>query len=260
MARKRILRFASSVSALDGEANIHPLLKRIYAHRKIQSIDELDKSLKKLLPYSLLKDIDKACTLLAQAIANNDRIVIIGDFDADGATSTAVAVKSLRMMGASDVHYLVPNRFEFGYGLSPEIVIEAAKISPQLIVTVDNGIANIDGVNQAKELGIKVLITDHHLAADQIPDADAIVNPNQPGDEFPAKYTAGVGVIFYVMLALRAHLRDSLWFAQKNIPEPNLATLLDIVALGTVADVVPLKQNNRILVSQGVQRIRAGHV
>lgn len=260
MPFKRIVRYTPGNHSLPEEQEIHPLLKRIYAHRNIQSSAELDKSLNKLLPFQLLKGIEEATTLLANALKDSDRIIVIGDFDADGATSTTVAVKALRMLGASDVHFLVPNRFEYGYGLTPEIVREAAKIKPDLIVTVDNGIANIDGVDQARELGIKVLITDHHLAGDQLPQANAIVNPNQPGCKFPAKSTAGVGVIFYVMLALRAKLRDSGWFTSLNIAEPNLASLLDIVALGTVADVVPLEHNNRILVAQGIRRIRAGHV
>ncbi|MDH5547750.1 MAG: single-stranded-DNA-specific exonuclease RecJ [Gammaproteobacteria bacterium] len=260
MIRKRILRYRAGTEKLVNTDQVHPLLARIYRNRKIVSVDELDKSLQQLAPYSLLKGIDTACDLLEHSLLQAQRIVIIGDFDADGATSTAVAVRALRMMGAQEVEFLVPNRFAFGYGLSPEIVDEAAKLDPTLIVTVDNGIANIDGVNRARQLGIKVLITDHHLAGDELPDADAIVNPNQPGDEFPAKGTAGVGVIFYVMLALRARLRNTGWFASLGIEEPNLAQLLDIVALGTVADVVPLEKNNRILVAQGLKRIRAGMV
>jgi single-stranded-DNA-specific exonuclease len=187
------------------------------------------------------------------------RIVIVGDFDADGATSCALCLRALRAMGAGQVHYLVPNRFEYGYGLTPEIVKVAAEFQPDLIVTVDNGISSVDGVAAAKQQGIRVLITDHHLAGEQLPAATAIVNPNLAGDTFPSKHLAGVGVAFYVMLALRARLREQGWFEKEAIPEPNLAQYLDLVALGTVADVVPLDRNNRILVQQGIQRMRAGH-
>ncbi|MGD8925669.1 MAG: single-stranded-DNA-specific exonuclease RecJ, partial [Thioalkalispiraceae bacterium] len=180
------------------------------------------------------------------------------DYDADGATSCALAVRALRAMGAGHVDYLVPNRFEYGYGLTPEIVQVAKQKNPDLIITVDNGIASIEGVNKAKHAGIDVLVTDHHLPGDQLPAADAIVNPNQPGDDFSSKNLAGVGVIFYLMASLRRHLRDLNWFKQKNILEPNLADYLDLVALGTVADVVKLDHNNRILVAQGIARMRAG--
>ena len=197
-----------------------------------------------------------AASLLADAIADDARMVIIGDFDADGATSTALAVAALREFGARHVDYLVPNRFEYGYGLTPEIVALAAGGAPDIIVTVDNGISSIEGVAAARELGIRTVITDHHLAGHELPAADVIVNPNQPGCQFASKSLAGVGVLFYVMLALRAELRERNWFVHRD--EPTLAQHLDLVALGTVADVVPLDRNNRILVAAGLRRIRAG--
>jgi single-stranded-DNA-specific exonuclease len=239
-------------------SDIHPLLARIYNHRGIQATLELELGLEKLLPFSSLLNIEKAVDCLVAALQQQQRIMIIGDFDADGATSTAFAVSALRAFGAKNVSYLVPNRFEFGYGLTPEIVAVAARKTPDLIITVDNGITSIDGVTHAKQLGIKVLITDHHLPASHLPEAEAIVNPNQPNDLFPSKNLAGVGVIFYIMLALRARLRELNWFIDENISEPNMGQFLDLVALGTVADVVTLDRNNRILVRQGLQRIRAG--
>ncbi|WP_455221543.1 single-stranded-DNA-specific exonuclease RecJ [Kaarinaea lacus] len=239
--------------------DLHPILNRIYRNRGIKTADELKQSLDCLLSFTLLKGIDDAVQLLEQALRQQQSILIIGDFDADGATSTSVAIRALKKLGASNVNYLVPNRFEYGYGLTPEIVACAEQYHPDLIVTVDNGISSIQGVKAAKQLGIKVIVTDHHLAGRELPEADAIVNPNQPGDAFPSKAIAGVGVIFYVMLALRAQLRESQWFVQQGISEPNLAELLDLVALGTVADVVPLDHNNRILVAQGLARVRAGH-
>ncbi len=242
----------------DLPADLPPLLARIYAARGIDSAEALDRSLARLLPFTELAGIDAAVDLLQQALRDGQRILIIGDFDADGATSSALGVRALRAMGAAQVDYLVPNRFEYGYGLTPEIVAVAAENKPDLLITVDNGISSIDGVAAAKALGMRVLVTDHHLPGDALPAADAIVNPNQPGDAFPAKGTAGVGVIFYVMLALRARLREAGWFAEQGISEPNLAGLLDLVALGTVADVVPLEHNNRILVAQGLARIRRG--
>lgn len=240
-------------------SDLPPILARVYSTRNIQSASELDNSLKGLLPYQSIKGMDEAVNLLVEILQSNSEIMIVGDFDADGATSTAVAVRALRLLGHNNVRYLVPNRFEFGYGLTPEIVDVAQQHKPDLIITVDNGIASIDGVARAKQYGIKVLVTDHHLPADELPDADAIVNPNQFGDEFECKATAGVGVIFYTMMALRAALRDKNWFTDSR-PEPNLAELLDLVALGTVADVVPLEHNNRIFVAQGIARIRAGKV
>ena len=234
-------------------------LARIYAARGIQSKEQLGRSLKELLPDTEMKGMAAAVARLVQAIRANESIMIVGDFDCDGATSTAVAVLGLRMMGAENVDYLVPNRFEYGYGLSPEIVDVAFTQSPHLLVTVDNGISSVEGVARANQLGMDVVVTDHHLAGRIIPGAVAIVNPNQPGCDFSAKSTCGVGVIFYVMIALRRALQADQWFEQNGIALPNLASLLDLVALGTVADVVALEHNNRTLVYQGLQRIRAGH-
>jgi single-stranded-DNA-specific exonuclease len=240
-------------------ADLHPVLRRVYAARAVETADDLDTSLNKLIAPAELAGLPAAVDLLQHAVVNRQRIVVVGDFDADGATSCALCLRALRAMGAAEVHYLVPNRFEYGYGLTPEIVGVAAQLQPDLLVTVDNGISSIDGVAAAKQRGIKVLITDHHLPGKQLPAADAIVNPNNVGDSFPSKSLAGVGVAFYVMLALRARLREQGWFAKQAIAEPKLAQYLDLVALGTVADVVPLDRNNRILVQQGVQRMRAGH-
>ncbi|QMT60399.1 single-stranded-DNA-specific exonuclease RecJ [Legionella sp. PC997] len=238
--------------------NIPDVLRRIFANRGITELSQLDKQLQALLPFDSLMGIDKACLRLEKALREQHRILVIGDFDADGATSTALAITALRSMGASFVEYLVPNRFEFGYGLTPQIVEVASKWNPALIITVDNGIASIEGVQRANELGIDVLITDHHLPAEILPNACAIVNPNQRDCKFPSKSIAGVGVIFYVMLALRRHLVNTNWFREMNITEPNMASFLDLVALGTVADVVGLDQNNRIMVNQGLARIRQG--
>jgi len=253
---RRIVRRTSAAAELS--ENLHPVLARLYAARAVQHADELDLSLERLLPPDRLKHMDAAVALLAESLRAGQRILIVADFDADGATSCALAVRALRAMGARDVRYVVPNRFEYGYGLTPEIVAVAAQQQPDLLITVDNGISSVDGVRAAKALGMRVLITDHHLPGAELPAADAIVNPNQPGDDFPSKNLAGVGVIFYVMLALRAQLRANGWFTERNIPEPNLARLLDLVALGTVADVVPLDHNNRILVAQGLKRINQG--
>jgi len=243
---------------LDALSHLHPVLHRVYAARGIQSLSELDRSISQLLPYQNLLNIDLAVSQLAEAVISQKHIMIIGDFDADGATSTAVAVSALRVFGAQQVSYLVPNRFEYGYGLTPEIVAVAARSKPDVIITVDNGISSHAGVLAAKKLGIKVIITDHHLAPAELPMADAIINPQQPGDQFSSKNLAGVGVIFYVMLALRGELRNRNWFAQNGVEEPNMAQFLDLVALGTVADLVPLDYNNRIMVHHGVQRIRSG--
>jgi len=239
------------------QQGLHPLLARLYAARGITDKAELDYELKSLLPPAALTHAQDAAHLLADAIEAEARLLIIGDYDCDGATATAVGMRALRMLGA-DVHFLLPDRFKLGYGLSPEIVDLAAQQSPDLIITVDNGIASIEGVNRAREHGIATLITDHHLPAETLPEADCIVNPNQPGCDFPSKCMAGVGVMFYVMLALRAELRERGFFAEQ--PEPNFAVLLDLVALGTVADVVKLDRNNRILVSQGLKRMRAGQL
>ena len=236
------------------EAGTHPLLARIYAARGIDNREQLDYSLKALLPPAQLKGAHDAAQILADAIEAGARMVIVADYDCDGATACAVGVRALRAFGA-EVGYLVPNRFEYGYGLTPAIVELAAGMEPDLLITVDNGIASVEGVAAAREHGIATVITDHHLPGDELPEADVIVNPNQPGCPFPSKALAGVGVMFYTMLALRAELRDRGAFEGKT--EPNLADLLDLVALGTVADVVKLDHNNRILVSQGLQRMRA---
>jgi len=232
------------------------LLTRLYAARGVQSHTELDKSLARLIPYQQLKGIDAAVDLLVVALEQRQRILIVGDFDADGATASTVGMLGLRLLGAAHVDYLVPNRFEYGYGLTPEIVEVALTRTPQLLITVDNGISSVEGVAAAKKAGLSVLVTDHHLPGNELPAADAIVNPNQPGCEFPSKALAGVGVIFYVLIALRARLNSLGWY--KNVKAPNIAELLDLVALGSVADVVPLDANNRILVHQGLERIRAG--
>lgn len=233
-------------------------LARIYAARGIHSADALDKSLQALLPFDTLKDIQRACVRLEKALREKERILVIGDFDADGATSSALAISALRQMGAHSIDFLVPNRFAYGYGLTPGLVGVAVESRPQLLITVDNGIASIEGVQAANAHGIDVLVTDHHLAGETLPEACAIVNPNQPGDSFPSKSIAGVGVIFYVMLALRRHLVDTGYFEASGIRAPNMAQFLDFVALGTVADVVGLDKNNRILVDQGLSRIREG--
>ena len=253
---KLIRRRPADPAASLSDADLHPLLARIYTTRGVRTPAELDLALAQLLPPAQLRNADAAAVLLADAVAADKKLLVIGDFDADGATSTALAVSLLRQFGAREVDYLVPNRFEYGYGLTPEIVALAATRDPAVIITVDNGISSLDGVESARARGIATLITDHHLAGRTLPGADVIVNPNQPGCAFPSKNLAGVGVIFYVMLALRAQLRLRGWFAQRA--EPNLAHYTDLVALGTVADVVPLDHNNRILVAAGLQRIRAG--
>lgn len=242
---------AQSLSA----QGIPPLLARIYASRGIVDETQLQTDTSGLLSFHQLKNARKMAGLLADAISLHKKLLIVADYDADGATACAVALRGLRTFGAH-VDFIVPNRFEFGYGLTPEIVDLASKLHPDILITVDNGIASVEGVLKANQLGMQVLITDHHLPGDTLPDALCIVNPNQPGCEFPSKNLAGVGVMFYVLLALRAELRERGAF--ETTPEPNLASLLDLVALGTVADVVKLDDNNRILVHQGLQRIRAG--
>ncbi|MDD2744707.1 MAG: DHH family phosphoesterase, partial [Rhodocyclaceae bacterium] len=239
------------------QQGMHPLLARLYAARGVTDKSELDYELKSLIPPTALTNASAAAQLLADAIEADASLLIIGDYDCDGATATAVGMRALKSLGAN-VNFLLPDRFKLGYGLSPEIVDVAAQQSPDLIITVDNGIASLEGVARANELGIATLITDHHLPAATLPAADCIVNPNQPGCDFPSKCIAGVGVMFYVMLALRAELRERGFFADH--PEPNFADLLDLVALGTVADVVKLDRNNRILVSQGLKRMRAGRL
>lgn len=240
------------------QSDLPPILQRVYANRGVSDPTELEMSIQHIIPPEQLLGIDQAAALLFQKISEQETIIIVGDYDADGATSTAVAMRGLQGVGASDVHYFVPNRFEFGYGLTPEIVDLCSDLSPSLIITVDNGISSIEGIRHARDLGIDVLVTDHHLPGDQLPNATVIVNPNQPEDNFPSKSLAGVGVMFYVLIALRSLMRKKQWFAQHNAREPNFAELLDLVALGTVADVVPLDRNNRILVEQGLRRIRAG--
>ncbi|WP_027872759.1 single-stranded-DNA-specific exonuclease RecJ [Spongiibacter marinus] len=235
--------------------SLPPLLSRLYAARGVVS-DEQAKLGLDALPAPTMKGMEAAVSALVEAISEGKRLLVVGDFDCDGATSTTLALLGLRMLGAADVDFLVPNRFEYGYGLSPEIVAVAAERRPDIIITVDNGISSIDGVAAAAQAGIPVIVTDHHLPGDQLPDALAIVNPNQPGCDFPDKSLAGVGVMFYVLLALRAALRERGIF--RDGKGPNLAELLDLVALGTVADVVPLSQANRVLVEQGLRRIRAG--
>lgn len=239
------------------QPNVHPVLQRIYQHRGVTTAAELDYRLQQLPSPSLLHGMSAAVDLLVDALQTQQRILVVGDFDADGATSTAVALRGLRLLGAQQVDFLVPNRFAYGYGLTPEIVELARAQQPDLLITVDNGIASLEGVAAARKAGMRVLVTDHHLPGAQLPQADAIVNPNQPGCTFPDKSLAGVGVMFYVLLALRAHLREAGWFVAQDRNEPNLACLLDLVALGTVADVVPLSPLNRTLVQQGLLRIRA---
>lgn len=251
----RIERRRAADITLDG---VHPVLSRVFAARGVRSPADVDHSLNGLLRTDALGGLDRATALLMAALRGDRRIVIVADFDADGATSCAVAVRGLHACGARHVDYVVPNRFEYGYGLTPPIVELARERGADLIVTVDNGISSVEGVAAAKAAGMSVLITDHHLPGASLPAADAIVNPNVPGDGFPSKSLAGVGVIFYVLLALRARLRAADWFAAEGLREPNLAELLDLVALGTVADVVPLDANNRRLVAQGLARIRAG--
>lgn len=239
-------------------AHLPSRLQSIYANRGVSSLEEMERSLQAMLRPQQLKGLEVAVARLVRAVTGGESLLIVGDFDADGATSCAVGVLALRDMGAAKVQYLVPNRFEFGYGLTPEIVEVAKGYHPDLIITVDNGISSIDGVAAAKAAGIGVVVTDHHLPGRELPDADAIVNPNQPDCGFPSKNLAGVGVIFYLMSALRSALRETGWFAARGIAEPNMGDYLDLVALGTVADVVPLDSNNRILVHQGLQRIRSG--
>ena len=251
IVRRAVPKCAGALAA----SGIHPVLARIFAARGVTAADELDTGLARLPSFSLLRGIEAAAERLASAIAKGERILVVADYDADGATACAVAVRGLAAFGAV-VDFLVPNRFEYGYGLTPEIVALAATRMPRLIVTVDNGIASHDGVAAAVALGIEVLITDHHLPAATLPSPALIVNPNQPGCAFPCKNLAGVGVMFYVLLATRALLRQRGAFGAR--PEPNLGELLDLVALGTVADVVRLDGINRTLVAQGLARIRAG--
>jgi single-stranded-DNA-specific exonuclease len=237
------------------QSGLTPLLARIYAARGILNPAQLDTDIKHLLPFSLLKNAETMARLLADAIADKKKLLIVADYDADGATACTVGMRGLSALGAR-VEFIVPNRFEYGYGLTPEIVRLAKRSEPDILLTVDNGIASVEGVAEATRLGMQVLVTDHHLPGEALPDALCIVNPNQPGCNFPSKNLAGVGVMFYVLMALRAEMRKRGAFT--NQTEPNLGNLLDLVALGTVADVVKLDDNNRILVQQGLQRIRHG--
>jgi single-stranded-DNA-specific exonuclease len=234
------------------------VLAQVFSTRGLRSPDDLALGLSHLLSPAGFLGLPEAAALLSSALLHREKILFVGDFDADGATSIAVGLSLLQAMGAADVEFLVPNRFDYGYGLSPEIVELARQRNPAVLVTVDNGISSIAGVARASELGIRTLVTDHHLPGDELPRADVIVNPNQPGCGFPSKNLAGVGVIFYVMSALRRHLQEQGWFERQGLSAPSLAQVLDLVALGTVADVVPLDRNNRILVQQGLMRIRAG--
>ena len=238
--------------------SIAPILKRIYINRGVTSLEQLQTAVRSLHSYQKMHGINDAVQLLFEAIQHNKRIIVVGDFDADGATSSALSVLALRMLGSHNVDYLVPNRFEDGYGLSPEVVDQAIEIGAEVIMTVDNGVSSIEGVRYAKQQGLKVLVTDHHLPGHELPDVDAMVNPNLQECTFPSKALAGVGVAFYLMMALCVHMRKNGWFEQQGMTEPKLMELVDLVALGTVADVVPLDENNRILVHQGLQRIRAG--
>ncbi len=253
--RKSIVR---RVCDLAHDLPVPPLLQRIYAARDLHTPHELQRELRLLTSPGALLNMEHAVELLHTALRERWRILIIADFDADGATSCALAVRALRALGAAWVGYRVPNRFEHGYGLTPEIVAVAAEEQPDLLITVDNGISSHEGVKAAQARGMKVLITDHHSPGRELPAAEVIINPNQPGDVFPSKNIAGVGVIFYVLMALRARLRDVGWFAEHGLAEPNLAQFLDLVAFGTVADVVRLDHHNRILVEQGLRRIRQG--
>ncbi|HHS7185058.1 single-stranded-DNA-specific exonuclease RecJ [Klebsiella pneumoniae] len=252
------LRRREAVDGVELPADLPPLLQRLYASRGVRSAQELERCVKGMLPWTQLTGVEKAVEMLHDAFQKGLHIVVVGDFDADGATSTALSVLALRALGYGNVSYLVPNRFEDGYGLSPEVVDQAHARGAQMIMTVDNGISSHAGVDHAHALGIPVLVTDHHLPGETLPAAEAIVNPNLRDCDFPSKSLAGVGVAFYLMLALRTFLRDKGWFDARGIPAPNLAELLDLVALGTVADVVPLDANNRILTWQGLSRIRAG--
>ncbi|MGI9318016.1 MAG: single-stranded-DNA-specific exonuclease RecJ, partial [bacterium] len=240
------------------DKSIHPLLQRVFQNREVSGTECLDFSLSKLLPPDSLKGIQDACGLLHSIMERNGRILVVGDYDTDGATAAAVAILGLKSFGVTSVDYLVPNRFDYGYGLSVAIAKVALDRSPDLVVTVDNGISSLEGVRLLRDAEVDVIVTDHHLAGDELPDASAIVNPNQPGCTFPSKMLSGVGVMFYLLLALRTYLKNISWFDKQSQAAPNLANLLDLVALGTVADVVPLDYNNRILVAQGIARIHQG--
>lgn len=258
ICRRETLTDTASTLETGFSSSVSPLLKRIYAARNAHTDKDIDYQLLNMAKPQSLKGLAEAIDVLTAAITQQQRVLIVGDFDADGATSCALSILALRAMGLQNIDFLVPNRFEYGYGLTPEIVEVAQSYQPDLIITVDNGIASIDGVAKANDLGIGVIVTDHHLPGNELPAAKAIVNPNQQHCEFPSKNLAGVGVIFYLLSALRSHLRGINWFIEQNLAEPNMANFLDLVALGTVADVVPLDRNNRILVHQGIERVKAG--
>lgn len=244
----------------DLPADWPPVVRRILAARGIRSDRDLQFDLAELPSPDLLKDMHAACQLLKQAIESDWTVLIVGDFDADGATSTALLIRGLKQFGIRQLHFMVPNRFIHGYGLTPQLLAELpAENQPDLLITVDNGIASVEGVAAAKQRGMRVLITDHHLPGEQLPDADAIINPNQAADNFPSKALAGVGVAFYLLLGLRSFLYQQGWFADKQTSAPRLVELLDLVALGTVADLVPLDKLNRSLVMRGLARMRQGH-
>ncbi|OCG03966.1 single-stranded-DNA-specific exonuclease RecJ [Gilliamella sp. wkB112] len=259
MNKNKLLRRKLPESFPELSKDIPLLLQRIYALRGIKSMQELDYSTRNLCNYDTLHGTEDAVEILYLAMKNKQRIMIVGDFDTDGATSTALTVKALRTMGCHWVDYIIPDRFEDGYGLSIAVVKKALLQKTDLIITVDNGISAIEAVEFAKQANLTVIITDHHLCPEKLPVADAIINPNLPNCTFPSKHLAGVGVAFYFMSALRAKLRQENWFVDNNLPEYNIANLLDLVALGTIADVVKLDHNNRILVHQGVNRIRSGY-
>ncbi len=256
-SKKIIQRRSTEISSVRFQTDLPLILQKIYAARGIFDDTALQLRLSELCQPTLLRGLSAAIELLVDAFQTQKRILIIGDFDADGATSCALSVLALKAMGLHSVDYLVPNRFDYGYGLTPEIVAVAAGKKPDILITVDNGISSLEGVKAAQERGMKVIVTDHHLPGDKLPSAEAIVNPNQGQCDFPSKNLAGVGVIFYVMTSLRTALREKNWFEDHLIPEPNMANYLDLVAVGTVADVVPLDKNNRVLVHQGLQRIRS---
>ena len=248
----------SSNENISFSKTVHPLIQTVFRQRPIAYANEIELGLNNLLSPEKFKGIDDAVRLLIAALEEQQRVLIVADFDADGATSCVVAIDCLRKFGLKQIDYVVPNRFEYGYGLTPEIV-ELGKLKrPDVIITVDNGISSVEGVATANDAGSSVVITDHHIAPSALPAAEAILNPNQPGCDFPSKCIAGGGGIFYLMLALRSRLRSLDWFEKTGISEPNLADQLDLVALGTIADVVPLDRNNRILVDEGLKRIRKG--
>jgi len=239
--------------------SIHPLIARLYLARGIESADQVNYQLKNLLHPNDLSDIEKAAQIIIDAIQQQRKIVIVGDFDADGATSTAVALRCLLAFGSVNHDYLVPNRFDYGYGLTEKLVDELVKMDAELIITVDNGISSVNGIQRAREIGMQVVVTDHHLPGTELPPANAIVNPNNINDAFDSKNLAGVGVLFYLMAQVRKQLLQNNWFESKNLAVPKLSNFLDLVALGTVADVVPLDVNNRIMIAQGLRQIRLGH-